>query len=270
MCPGYACSWEADRRRRIVLSALAAGTAGPAPIAGPGRVLRMPRVARRRAGSPLLCSVGTGASRCESHGHCHVGPALLGTSRRSSVTVHARVPHRSAASPQSVGQFRAGPRGRVSQLCWLRQASGHSSWAGRRACPGQTGPGQAGPGPHRSHASRGPCRGPAGAAGPGRQGRGPAGSPSSAGRGTDGHTRHGPSTSRRAATRTSRNPRGTPPPAGPGPTTRTSLLNGHSSVKVKRHRPGLRSVARPKPVPLITPCPCIPAESNMSKSHAFD
>ena len=88
-----------------------------------------------------------------------------------------------------------------------------------------------------------------------------------AGRGTDGH---GPSTSRRAATRTSRNPRGTPPPAGPGPTTRTSLLNGHSLVKVKRHRPGLRSVARPKPVPLITPCPCIPAESNMSKSHAFD
>ena len=123
MCPGYACSWEADRRRRIVLSALAAGTAGPAPIAGPGRVLRMPRVARRRAGSPLLCSVGTGASRCESHGHCHVGPALLGTSRRSSVTVHARVPPRSAATPQSVCQFRAGPRGRVSQLCWLRQAN---------------------------------------------------------------------------------------------------------------------------------------------------
>jgi hypothetical protein len=163
LCPGYACSWEADRRRWIAVSALAAGTVpGPAPIAGPGRVLRMPRVARRRAGSPLLCSVGTGASRCESHGHCHVGPALLGTSRRSSVTVHARVPHRSAASPQSVGQFRAGPRGRVSQLGWLRQASGHSSWAGRRAGPGQTGSGQAGPKPHRSHASRGPCRGPAG------------------------------------------------------------------------------------------------------------
>ena len=248
------------------MSALAAGTAGPAPIAGPGRVLRMPRVARRRAGSPLLCSVGTGASRCESHGHCHVGPVLLGTFRRSSVTVHARVPPRSAATqlPVSFG------------LGLAAESASYAGFARPRAI--QVGP-AAGPARARrarvrrapGHTDRTPPAARVGARpGPPGQGRGPAGSPSSAGRGTDGHTRHGPSTSRRAATRTNRNPRGTPPPAGPGPTTRTSLLNGHSLVKVKRHRPGLRSVARPKPVPLITPCPCIPAESNMSKSHAFD